>query len=169
MNQKYKYISFRKKDISEDKFIPVINQEFFCKPKGGLWGSPYTPDGEYLSEWHRFTIEEFKSAFSENAVLFNLKETARIYTIDSMQDLIRFTNKYSLEPTVDIPIKHGFLKCWDFERASEDYDVIYLTAKGEAETRLPPSNLPSFYGWDVESILVLNFDAIADWKYMEVE
>lgn len=164
---KYKYISFRKKDISEIYFNPIKNQEYFCKPSGGIWASTYTPNDKYLSEWHEFCCENFWSSISENAVVFNLKTEAKIYTIDNMEDLVRFTEKYEFKG----PIPEIFsIKCYDFERAAKNYDAIHLTSKGQWETRMPMDyTLPNFNGWDVESILIMNFDVIGKWEYIKID
>lgn len=93
-------------------------------------------------------------------VVFNLKDNTRIYTINTYKDLewlmerYKDNNSFSFKPTLD------------FERISKDYDVIELTEAGQWETRFShPFNL---YGWDVESILVLNFDVIGKQKGINI-
>ena len=48
--------------------------------------------------------------------------------------------------------------CIDFKEASKTWDAIFLTEKGQRETRFThPKNL---YGWDCESVLILNSNII---------
>lgn len=55
----------------------------------------------------------------------------------------------------------------DYEKISKDYDAIELTSRGEIETRFIPSTLESLYGWDVPTLLVLNLNAVKDWKHIK--
>lgn len=114
--------------IDTTKFMDVQNQ-MFIKPEGGLWSSPYYPDAENKSEWQRF---------------------AKGWT--TVQDLIDLMDKYKLEDAIT-----QTLAIIDYEVMSKDYDGIYMTREGEADTRF--SN-PSLYGWDVESLLLFNLDCI---------
>ena len=51
--------------FDENKVVPVRNRIFYdriltpSKPaQGGFWGSIYTPEGRYRSDWERFVNEE---------------------------------------------------------------------------------------------------------------
>ena len=55
-----------------------------------------------------------------------------------------------------------FLIGIDFEKMlSDGIDAIYLTEKGEQETRFES---PGLYGWDCECVLVMNPDCITTKK-----
>lgn len=150
-----KFIHLGRESLDRDKFVPVINRELFIKPYGGLWASPYYEDSKYVSEWEHFCTIDFTSKNIDGGVIFELLPTTRIYTIDSYEDLKAMVEKYPKISELEV----GFLKnTIDFEKASKDYDVIYLTTKGEQETRHTMDY--SLYGWDVESILIMNFDVI---------
>jgi hypothetical protein len=46
----------------------------------------------------------------------------------------------------------------NFEKAAEKYDMIYLTKKGERDTRLPWIKREyNFYGYDCECGILLNY------------
>lgn len=80
-----------------------------------------------------------------NSFLLQLKEDSSIYIIDSVDD---FKNA---------PLKSlDYLdrKTLDFEKLSQDYDALWLTRKGESDTRWDMEF--SLYGWDCESVLVMN-------------
>ena len=52
----------------------------------------------------------------------------------------------------------------DFEKMVKmGYDAIYLTDKGQMETRF---TMPDLYGWDCECVLVMNPDCVTQ---VEVE
>ena len=46
----------------------------------------------------------------------------------------------------------------DFEKMSKKFDAIYLTEQGEYKTRF--IDRYSLYGWDCESILIMNKNII---------
>jgi hypothetical protein len=152
--KKYKYITFGKNSLSKENFNEIKNEPYFCKPNGGIWASLYTPNEKYLSSWQEFCeSEQFGLDRFDKYALFNLSKDARTYTIDSLNDLKVIMKSYTAKP-INISIRRQFL---DYEKLSKDYDAIILTDKGQWETRMSEPNL---YGWDVECILVLNFDVI---------
>lgn len=146
-----KYIKFGHDSLSNEHFITPKNDNGWVKPCGGLWASEYTPDSEFKSVWEEFCIRKnFVVDRLDKFVVFELTEEARVYTIDSYLDLHRLINKYPIACTAKLTL--------DFESISEDYDIIKLTDKGQCETRY--SNPYNLYSWDVECILVLNFNSI---------
>ena len=164
---KYKYITFGMLELSKDKFKEVRNREMFCKPWGGLWSSPYISNEKYISDWHRWCINnDFRVDKLSDAVLFNIEDGANIYTIDTLEDLTYLLEYFSQEDRFGL---NNFLdsRVLDYERLHKDLglDGIYLTKNGEAETRW--SN-PTLYGWDVESLLIFNFDIIKDQKHIKL-
>jgi hypothetical protein len=58
----------------------------------------------------------------------------------------------------------------NYERAATLYDIIYLTEKGQRETRFPSANCNfNLYGWDVETVLINNLNCIKSWKYIKLK
>ena len=143
-------ISFGKTELTEERFIQPKND--WIKPIGGIWGSTYIPDEVYSSDWERWCIEENFGYNWKEAVIFTLKPDAKVYEVDSVQDLNNLAKAYNVH-------SNGFLPHLDFEAmVAAGIDAIHLTEKGQAETRF--SRPYSLYGWDVESWLILNIGAI---------
>lgn len=138
--------------LDEKLFQTPINEP--CKPRvGGLWASRYQDTDTILySEWGDFAFNEMGKSY-DKACVYKLKENARVYTIDSLEDLVNLLDKYYFPNPIHGP-KKRFI---DFRKVSKDYDVIELTEEGHWKTRLTS---PGLYGWDVECVLILNFDCI---------
>ena len=118
----------------------------WVKPKGGLWTSPVNSKFGW-KDWCE--DENFRKCDEDNSIRLRLKSETRVLIIDSESDL----NKLPFYPS-----KVPFLKeqLIDFEELSINYDIIWLTVKGLSETKWSePMNL---YGWDCESVLIMNTD-----------
>lgn len=125
------------------------------KPGGGLWTSPVTAwenDRPVASAWTDFASDEdwFNPSFSLTVVQPN--PGARVALIDGVDDLRRLVEAFPAR------VPAGRL---GVEPARPDwlallgggFDAVYLTAAGEAATRLStPLNL---YGWDCATVLWL--------------
>ena len=123
------------------KVSPIVNQ-MFIKPLGGLWTSPV----DSVFGWKDWCQSEEYDGLAGGQMYVQLKRTAKIYIIDSLEDLkkIPIQKELRLYGTV-FP---------DFEWIAKQYDAIWLTNKGERETRYTrPHNL---YGWDCETVLIMN-------------
>lgn len=127
---------------SPERMEPVRNG--WLKPYGGLWTSTLVNDTE--SAWVRWCREYMRSAIYGRArYALEVDPRARIYTIDSLDDLVRL-----YEQGYAIPFAPGVsVYSLDFERLAQLYDGLHLTARGERETRM--SYPHTLYGWDVES------------------
>lgn len=154
-----KQVSLVDIELSKELFIPVKNRLGLNKPHGGLWSCPYTPNSKYISEWHEFCSEEFESGLKPKAILFDFKQDTRIYTVNSLRDLKELYISYKRNDG-----EYSFLQTLDFEELSKYFDVMYLTSRGQYETRFTN---PTLYGWDVESCLIMNFDCIVIDRYLE--
>lgn len=129
------------------KYVPHLYSEIkngllTNKPFGGLWTSPVNSSFGWKDWCHREHFRECSDHFK-----LKLKDNAKILRIDGKNDLN------------DLPVitEKGMLFDFhyiDFEKISKDYDAIWLTEKGERETSFTrPINL---YGWDCETVLILN-------------
>lgn len=161
-----RHIILGKTALSKDKFSPIANHGGLLKPFGGLWASPYISHGNFLSGWHKWCVREQENWLTNDSVILDIKDDTKFFVINSQKDLIQlfdiageFTNNIT-----------GLGKSLDFEKASTIFDVIYLTDKGQWETRLP-HNKPqySLHGWDCESMLIMNFDCIEKWEYQKLD
>lgn len=160
--EKYRNYNNGKFDIQ--KWENPVNGNWIKPRSGGLWASPV----ESSWSWKDWCEAEnfYDKPFSEVEYFdFSLSEHANVYEINSVYDLKRF--KYGRVEGLDL--EHG-IKTFpryiiDFEKASEEYDAIFLTTIGESTTRY--SDPYSLYGWDCESILILNKEIIEDIEYHE--
>lgn len=126
--------------FSPEKFNPISNTTHI-KPKGGLWSSPkYSNYG--WKDWCK--AEDFGNL----DISFEFDFEGKLLIIDNLPDLKR------------LPwINHGGTwKTPNFENIlSKGYDAIFLTEKGQQETRFSD---PSLYGWDCECVFIMNKDCV---------
>lgn len=130
---------------TELKPVAKIENNNWVKPKGGLWTSPIESNWAWK---HWCESEQFRDCDEENSFTISLKPDAKILKIDEAGDLMGLPKKILIESIV-YP---------DFEKLAEMYDAIWLTEKGQWETRY--SQPMSLYGWDCESVLILNESCI---------
>ena len=135
-----KVIHYGSKTFDTDKFKPVKNKNW-VKPDGGLWSSPIDSNFGW-KDWNE--VEEFKDCREDNSFILELRDSCKILKIDSKEDF----------QEIEYITEEGYL---DYEKISKIYDAIWLTEKGENETRfLGIESSADFYGWDCETILILN-------------
>lgn len=154
--EEFIFMSKNDKELSKENFNNIKNNQIghVTKPdiNTGLWASLFTHDN-FVSEWHEFVYDEMNYLLDEyrSVYKFELKFNARIFTIDNKSDLCELAKKYKIS-NINTP----FLML-DFEKMCDEYDAIHLTSRGQELTRFGDINL---YGWDVDSLLILNFDCI---------
>lgn len=154
--------------FSLQKFKPVKDKfpHGWVKPEGGLWTSPVNASYGW-KEWCQ--AEEFSCDFSKSFIL-NYKGNTIV--IDSLEDLDKlywrefdFKGNSWAEGEGE-EWKNGGLffvtyPCFK-PLLDEGWDAIYLTEKGQAETRLShPKNL---YGWDCECLFIMNPKSVEEIK-----
>ena len=135
----------------------ISNRQSFNKPNGGLWSSSYTPNNPDISDWIRWCRENCqKNWVGRDSILLEIEPDARIWTINSQDDLL---NLYRLYPRVTF----GKQKYIDYVEVAKDWDIIHLTEDGEWVCRYPRIWINkhhdielNLYGWDCESSLILN-------------
>lgn len=136
-----KLIHYGCKSFNLDLFKPIENKNW-VKPTGGMQFSPI--ESEYgWKEWCE--SEDFRDCSEDNCLIVELKQDANIFIIDSLADLLKapLYKPYTILSS----------KVIDFKRLAQNYDCIWLTNKGQIETRFSEPNL---YGWDCESVLLMN-------------
>ena len=117
---------------------PIRNNIF--KPNGGFWTSPI----ESNHSWKQWCDDQgFRECIESNSMKIRLEEDARVLIIDSASKL-RSLPRVGTSPINSI----------DFKKLSKIYDAIWLTEIGERTTRF--SSIVSLYGWDCESVLIMN-------------
>ena len=123
----------------------IQNRELFTKPRGGLWASRRDDDCNTWKTWcecEKFRLDKLNYSFE-----FTLKDSAKVLELNDVEQLN------------DLPK----LKPWnkndqyddcllDFEKLATEYDAIELR------------NICDFYwplyGWDCNSILIMNPDIV---------
>jgi len=123
------------------KFEPVKNRHF-VKPAGGLWASPVNSRNGWR-EWATENMSEPNLATS-----FRFYANGNILVINDEIDAAGMPwkeHRVSDRLVIEYP---------DFETLASIYDAVWLTDRGEAATRWATSK--SLYGWDCESVLIMN-------------
>lgn len=138
-----KYIHYGSAKFDKSKFKSIENIQFFNKPSGGLWGCEVGTK----FRWKEFCeLENIDWVNLSDSFEFELTPEARMLRLHNLDDYVEFRSKYAIN---DIGIKLAL--GYDFERIAKEYDVIDFKV-GELYMAL--------YGWDVDSIVVLNPDVI---------
>lgn len=139
------YIHYGSDRYDPSKFESVRNQnDFLPKPYGGLWASDV--DAAYSwNDWCR--QENFRISHLDKSFRFHLTEDANIFRVDSCEKL------YQL-PKRETPFNFNWYLI-DFEAAlASGIDAIEICI---SECRALYWEL---YGWDCDSILIMNKDVI---------
>lgn len=158
---KTNYIELDLVTYGSQKFDPDLWEDVKnrnrIKPKGGLWASTiehegwknWCQDNEYWGDFD-FTIEKFFTKYIGNTVI-----------IDSLGDMEYKLEWYQIDPDSAFDFY-----AIDFEKMLNDgVDAIYLTPKGQLETHMPEGcRGRDLYGWDCESIIIMNKDCISELK-----
>lgn len=140
-----KYIHYGDNKFDINKFNKVLNIPESIKPFGGFWGSRENADFGW-KEWCTDTNFKFKD-LSKN-LQFSLSNDARILIMDNANLLD------DLPQNKENHILNKLYVTLDFEELSKQYDAIeILISEDERLYEL-------LYGWDCDSILVMNPDVI---------
>ena len=142
-----KYIHYGHKHFDREKFQSIRNIPIFTKPDGGLWASPV--DAEY--GWKRWCKDEnFRECNKENSFTFTLSQNARVMTILSSKGA-----KALPKQEVKLPFDDWVIV--DFEKLREQgYDA------DEVKISNDPALYWALYGWDCDSILIMNPDVVVE-------
>lgn len=138
------YVHFGARYFDPLKFVWVQNLPHRNKPEGGLWASStHANYGWY--EWSHDN-DDFGHCRFTNAFVFELKPETRILKLKTVEDV---KNAAKIGHST---VSCGMI-CLDFEAISEQYDVIDFSVAQLYMT---------MWGWDCDSILVMNPNVIED-------
>ena len=135
-------------------FMPVTNEPYpWIKPRGGMWSSPVNSDNTW-EDWcqeNSFRLRKLDRQFR-----FVLAEGSRVLRIESNKDLDELYSQGYKRSDFD---KHQYLRddmyYLDFEKIlANGYDAIQVTITNETYW--------SLYGWDCDTLLVLNPDCVIE-------
>ena len=140
------YIHYGSTAFIEKSWEPICNENWI-KPYGGLWASAI--DAPYgWKDWNE--TSNYMKCEEENSFKFKLKPEAKLLVIDSVNALKRL---HKLQYTVTTLVRDTYFL--NFERLLADgYDVIDFQLSKDHELYW------LMYGWDCDSILVMNKDAL---------
>lgn len=134
------YIHYGSNKFHPYAFVKITNCPQFTKPFGGLWASPV--DAKYgWKDWcedSRFNVNRLKKSFT-----FTLAPEAKVLYIRSTDDFENLPKQ-----GVNVPSMWTAL---DFELLRQQgYDAVELV---DIEA---PGLYWALYGWDCDSILIMN-------------
>jgi hypothetical protein len=156
--QSTKYIHYGNDHFDRDLFQPIKNDCIpWNKPMShtGLWASPVNSD----NSWREFVMYSYTDRIPslEKSFIFSLKENSKVLRIHNNTDLMEsFKNPFiTWTACGSLHSALGGLKI-DYEGLiKQGYDAIEVYIADE-ETYF------GFYGWDCDSLLVLNPDCIIE-------
>jgi hypothetical protein len=142
-----KYIHYGHKSFDRNRFAPIRNRRCFTKPDGGLWASPV--DAEF--GWKQWCDEnEFRECNMKNSFTFTLTPEARVLRIDT-------TGVLDALPQIKDEFSYPGWCQLDFEKLLEQgYDAVELVLSANYQLYW------TLYGWDCDSIVVMNPDVIVE-------
>ena len=146
------YIHYGSPEFLEEEWQPIKNENWM-KPHGGLWASAIdTPYG--WKDWNE--TSNYMKCEEENSFKFKLRENARILTIDSEKALQKLIPDGVSSMNGHVKDMGNTAQYYlNFEVLTRRYDVI------DFQLSKDPNKLYwLMYGWDCDSILILNKDII---------
>lgn len=146
------YIHYGAEAFDLGKFKKVSNCDYFSKPYGGLWASPIDAK-EGWKTWCENENFEPHSGFDKH-FCFELAKDAKVYHIRKADDI------YEL-PLLAYSMAVSTI-CIDFEEASKSWDAIEVHISEDTATEYTNSVYWLLYGWDCDSILIMNPNIIKE-------
>lgn len=145
------YIHYGHDKFEKGKFQEIKNIPHNNKPYGGLWASRKNTNAGWKS-WvlgNDLDIGNFSTSFE-----FSLKKDAKVLIIDSLEVLRDL-------PSSESDVTMMQLGLLDFEKLSKDYDAIEVLISKDRRLYF------HLYGWDCDSIIIMNPDIIVEEKGKE--
>ncbi|MCM1220660.1 MAG: hypothetical protein NC548_39845 [Lachnospiraceae bacterium] len=150
------YIHYGATKFDPTKNFPISNEPHWVKPRGGTWASRVNA-GFGWKDWNE--SEEFIECNPDNSFQFTIKEGANIAFIKTTADLQKLPVQNESKWNADHPWSRYLI---DFEKCLElGIDGIELCIYGdeyEGADYFPIHY--ALYGWDCDSIVILNPDVV---------
>lgn len=143
------YIHYGHTAFIPEQFNPIQNRYGMTKPYGGFWAS--SKDAEWgWKDWCE--AEEFRECKESNSFCFTLRDDSKVLTITNTEQL-RSIPQQNCE---------GFLMLWK----ALDFETLESSGVDAVEVNLSADrNLyDELYGWDCDSILIINPEIIVSIK-----
>lgn len=142
------YIHYGHKGFSKELFQPIKNREMFSKPTGGFWASRVNA----LYGWKDWCRDnDFGDCREGNCFRFSISKNANILTINSVDDL-----KGLPKAKQPVPVESSLWdNCLDFEQLLlNGIDAVEVNISSGRQLYM------AMYGWDCDSILIMNPDIV---------
>ena len=160
------YIHYGSSHFDPERFVPIHNELYRNKPKGGLWASPLNDEGyEDGFGWRTFWADDISVEEDETDNVEFLPGgrygTSFRFTLKPESKVLKLIHKSDMEgiPCVPDPVDHP---C--FRVKIPDFEYL-LCGMGVAAIEFSPEELyDDMYGWDVECVLVLDPYAVVEVK-----
>lgn len=142
------YIHYGNTHFEADRFKEIKNA-IWVKPHGGFWASPI--DAAY--GWKDWCGEsEFRDCLEENSFKFTLRDDAKVLVINTYEELLKLPRQH-MQESFSCP---GSVYL-DFEQIiANGYDAIEVNLSNDNRLYW------ALYGWDCDSLLVLNKDIVKE-------
>lgn len=139
------YIHYGHKEFDIDKFETPKNRQWNNKPWGGLWASR-TDAKHGWKDWCE--AENFRECREDNSFMFKLSNNANIIYINCVDDVKKL-------PDQKTDLSLTCIKTVDFEQLiANGIDAIEFNLSNDWNLYM------ALYGWDCDSILILNSNII---------
>lgn len=150
--EKVIYIHYGSTAFDPSHGFPIKNEECWVKPKGGLWASRKNASWGW-KDWCE--EEDFRDCVDTESFSFILKDGATVAVISTLEQL------YALPEMSKGRFSHISYNI-DFEEClKQGIDAIELCWYGEEYHANHEDNLHfALYGWDCDSIIILNPDIV---------
>lgn len=153
------YIHYGNSAFDRELFIPIKNKSYLPKPHGGLWASRIGAQRSW-ADWCE--AEDFVECSIDNSFTFRLHERARVLCIENVKQLKGLPYRDSIDDLFPITVARqgqfgepGFIACLDFEQLLADgWDAVEVWISKDYGLYW------ALYGWDCDSIVVMNPDVI---------
>lgn len=146
-----RYIHYGANKYEPGKFKPIVNCDHdWTKPRsGGLWASPVNAKWGWR-QW--CNSENFETERLVNSFTFTLSPEARVCHVRTINDLRKLPKRQHMIDSMYYTI--------DFEKAMREYDAIELHLSEDVGDSWEDSLYFKLYGWDCDSILIMNPEVI---------
>jgi hypothetical protein len=153
------YIHYGASNYEPQRFTTILNTLLGVKPEGGLWATPENADYGW-KEWcesNEFNMDRLNKHFK-----FKLSQQANILQINCVEDLKSLPK--AEPPQIGGAKLPSSIMSWvllDFEKLLQNgVDAIQVNISNDTALEFDDKLYYALYGWDCDSILVMNKDVI---------
>lgn len=147
------YVHYGHEEFDMMEFRSVTNGRYLrIKPNGGLWASPVNAEQSW-KEWCE--CEDFRDCCEDISFRFTMRNPDKIFYIDSEDSFNDFIGRYGKTEEAPYGVRGEAAVFIDFEKMLRDgWDALEISLTDYCRL------YHLLYGWDCDSIVVLNRDAV---------